>query len=144
MTDPALRRLQTLPSWLLGRAAALGHRLVADHLAEVELRLSHHAVLCAVAEYQPVAQAELARTVKIDPKDMVTVLNDLQARDLVTRTRDPKDARRNLITLSPGGCELLHRTEALGEQANAELVAPLSPAEREQLNDLLRRIIADR
>ncbi|MGK4579712.1 MarR family winged helix-turn-helix transcriptional regulator [Kitasatospora sp. HPMI-4] len=144
MNDPALRRLHTLPSWLLGRAAALGHRLMADRLAEAELRWPHHAVLCAVAEYQPVAQAELARTVKIDPKDMVTVLNELQGRRLVTRTRDPKDARRNLITLSPAGREVLHRTEALGEQANAELVAPLSQAEREQLNALLLRVICDR
>ncbi|MDH6130160.1 MarR family winged helix-turn-helix transcriptional regulator [Kitasatospora sp. GP82] len=144
MTDPALSRLQTLPSWMLGRAAALGHRLVADQLARAELRLPHHAVLCAVAEYEPVAQAELARTVKIDPKDMVAVLNDLQARELVSRTRDPKDARRNLITLSPAGRELLHHTEALGAEANAELVAPLTPAERRQLNDLLGRIIAER
>ncbi|GAA2248394.1 MULTISPECIES: MarR family winged helix-turn-helix transcriptional regulator [Kitasatospora] len=144
MNDPALSRLQTLPSWLLGRAAALGHRLVAEHLAEAELRLPHHAVLCAVAEYEPVAQAELARTVKIDPKDVVTVLNELQARELVTRTRDPKDARRNLITLSAAGRELLRRTETLGEQANAELVAPLGPAEREQLGVLLQRVISDR
>jgi len=144
MSDAPLSRLQTLPSWLLGRASALGHRLVSEHLAQAGLRMPHHAVLCAVAESGPLAQAELARTVKIDPKDMVAVLNDLQAGEFVTRTRDPKDARRNLIALSPAGRELLRRSEALGDQANDELVAPLSAAERDQLNALLRRIIAAR
>ncbi|WP_441247286.1 MarR family winged helix-turn-helix transcriptional regulator [Kitasatospora sp. McL0602] len=142
MTDPALSRLQALPSWLLGRAAALGHRLVAERLAEAGLRLPHHAVLAAVAEYQPVAQAELARQVKIDPKDMVTVLNELEARELLTRTRDPQDARKKLITLSPAGRDVLRHTEELGSRANAELVAALTPAEQDQLGGLLRRIIA--
>ncbi|MFD9123764.1 MarR family winged helix-turn-helix transcriptional regulator [Kitasatospora sp. NPDC059571] len=144
MSDPALSRLQTLPSWLLGRAASRGHRLVADHLARLDLRLNQHAVLCGIAEHGPLAQAELARAVRIDPKDIVTALNELQARGLLTRERDPRDARKNLIALSTEGRTVLQQAEELGLQANAELTATLSPEERAQLNKLLERLVIDR
>ncbi|MFE6495894.1 MarR family winged helix-turn-helix transcriptional regulator [Streptomyces sp. NPDC057748] len=140
-TTPApLSRLQTLPSWLLGRAAALGHRLVGEQLAEEGVRMPHHAVLCGIAELGPIAQAELSRIVRIDPKDMVTVLNELQAKKLISRTRDPRDARKNALALTAGGRALLRRLEELGDQANEALLAPLTPDERKQLSALLARL----
>ncbi|MFJ3711206.1 MarR family transcriptional regulator [Streptomyces sp. NBC_01387] len=137
-----LSRLRTLPSWLLARASARGHRLVSEHLAEEGVRMPHHAVLCGIAELGPLAQAELSRTVRIDPKDMVTVLNELQAKQLISRTRDPRDARKNALELTADGRALLHRLEKLGDRANDELLAPLTPTERKQLNALLARLIA--
>ncbi|MFE2374120.1 MarR family winged helix-turn-helix transcriptional regulator [Streptomyces sp. NPDC059398] len=140
-TSPALARITALPSWLLGRAAARGHRLLADAFAGEGLRLPHHVVLTAVAALGPVSQAELGRTVRIDPKDMVTVVGELQAKGLVTRTPDPADRRKNAIAVSSAGRTALHRLEELGDAANDELLAPLDPAERAQLTALLSRIV---
>ncbi|MER7394916.1 MarR family winged helix-turn-helix transcriptional regulator [Streptomyces sp. NPDC000151] len=133
-------RIRALPSWLLGRAAARGHRLVAEALAREGMRMMHHAVLSAVAELGPVSQADLGRSLSIDPKDMVTIVNDLVAEELVTRAPDPGDRRKNAVTISPAGSRTLRRTQKLGDAANAELTAALSPAERDQLVDLLTRI----
>jgi DNA-binding MarR family transcriptional regulator len=140
-TAHAPARIRALPSWLLGRAAARGHRLVAEALAQVGMRMMHHAVLSAVAELGPLSQAELGRSLSIDPKDMVTILNDLQDDGLVTRASDAKDRRKNAITLSPGGRRRLLQTDRLGREANDELTAALTPAERTQLMDLLARIV---
>ncbi|UQA92188.1 MarR family winged helix-turn-helix transcriptional regulator [Streptomyces halobius] len=137
-------RIRALPSWLLGRAAARGHRLVADALAAEGMRMMHHAVLSAVAELGPVSQAELGRTLGIDPKDMVAIVNDLQKDELVTRTPDPNDRRKNAIGISAAGRRRLRRTQRLGDEANAELTAALTPEERAQLIDLLTRIAAPR
>jgi DNA-binding MarR family transcriptional regulator len=134
-------RIRVLPSWLLGRAAARGHRLVAEALAGEGMRMMHHAVLSAVAELGPVSQAQLGRSVSIDPKDMVAIVNDLQNGGLVTRTPDPADRRKNAITISAHGMRRLQRTERLGDEANDELTAALTPAEREQLINLLTRIV---
>ncbi|BDH13802.1 MarR family winged helix-turn-helix transcriptional regulator [Streptomyces hygroscopicus] len=139
-TPYAPSRIRALPSWLLGRAAARGHRLVADALAGEGMRMMHHAVLSAVDELGPVSQAELGRTLGIDPKDMVAIVNDLQQDGLVTRTPDPKDRRKNAIEISADGRRRLRRTQELGDAANAELTAVLTPAEREQLIALLTRI----
>lgn len=140
-TPYAPARIRSLPSWLLGRAAARGHRLVAEALAEEGMRMMHHAVLSAVGELGPVSQAELGRSVGIDPKDMVAVVNDLQADGLVTRTPDPKDRRKNAVEISAAGRRRLRRTEELGDRANDELTAGLTPAEREQLMALLARVV---
>ncbi|WP_405615132.1 MarR family winged helix-turn-helix transcriptional regulator [Streptomyces sp. NBC_00076] len=139
MTE-ALQRIQSLPSWLVGRVAARARGLVAGALAAEGLRLMHHAVLAATAEYGPVAQAELGRRLAVDPKDMVGILNDLQQAGLVLRTPDPADRRKNAITATPEGMAVLTRCAALAEAANAELLAPLTPDEQKQLVTLLTRV----
>ncbi|WP_107101205.1 MarR family winged helix-turn-helix transcriptional regulator [Streptacidiphilus griseoplanus] len=137
---PAPSRIRPLPSWLLGRAAARGRGLVAEALARHDLRMWHHVVLAAVADLGPVAQAELGRTISLDPKDMVGVLNDLQTAGLVLRTPDPADRRKNAVSLTPEGEQRLRECTRAARRANDELLAPLSAAEREQFLDMLRRI----
>ncbi|MFF4529564.1 MarR family winged helix-turn-helix transcriptional regulator [Streptomyces sp. NPDC001407] len=138
--EPTLNRIRTLPSWLLNRASARGRRLVGEAFAREGMRMPHHAVLSAVADLGPVAQAELGRTTGFDPKDMVGILNDLQAAELITRTPDPADRRKNAISLTPEGHRLRARLAILGEEANETLLAVLSPAEREQFLALLTRV----
>ncbi|MFF4405990.1 MarR family winged helix-turn-helix transcriptional regulator [Streptomyces sp. NPDC001404] len=138
---PALDRIQALPSWLLNRASVRGRRLVAEALARDGMRMPHHAVLSAVADLEPVAQAELGRTTGFDPKDMVGLLNDLQDQGLVTRAPDPNDRRKNAITLTPQGRKRLTRLAKLGEEANEALLSALSPAERELFLALLQRVV---
>ncbi|MFB6827095.1 MarR family winged helix-turn-helix transcriptional regulator [Streptomyces virginiae] len=136
----ALQHIQSLPSWLVGRVAARGRELVAAALAAEGLKLMHHAVLAATAEYGPVAQADLGRRLAVDPKDMVGMLNHLQEAGLVLRTPDPGDRRKNAVTVTPEGTAVLDRCAALAEAANADFLAPLTPPEREHLVALLTRL----
>ncbi|MFD0127381.1 MarR family winged helix-turn-helix transcriptional regulator [Streptomyces virginiae] len=136
----ALQHIQSLPSWLVGRVAARGRELVAAALAAEGLKLMHHAVLAATAEYGPIAQADLGRRLAVDPKDMVGMLNHLQEAGLVLRTPDPDDRRKNAVTVTPEGTAVLARCAALAEAANAEFLAPLAPPEREHLVALLTRL----
>ncbi|MET7388198.1 MarR family winged helix-turn-helix transcriptional regulator [Streptomyces sp. NPDC005529] len=136
----ALQRIQSLPSWLVGRVAARARGLVAEALTAEGLKLMHHAVLAASSEYGPVAQAELGRRVAVDPKDMVGILNELQQAGLVLRAPDPADRRKNAITVTPEGTAVLTRCAALAEAANAELLAPLTADEQSQLMVLLKRV----
>ncbi|MEV6791604.1 MarR family transcriptional regulator [Streptomyces sp. NPDC051320] len=136
----ALEHIQSLPSWLAGRVAARGRSLVAEAIAGEGLKLPQHAVLAAVAEYGPVAQADLVRRLAIDAKDVVLLLNHLEKSGLVVREPDPRDRRKNAVTVTPPGVRTLKRCAELAEQANAELLAPLSAAEREQLMALMVRV----
>ncbi|MFD9722278.1 MarR family winged helix-turn-helix transcriptional regulator [Streptomyces sp. NPDC059072] len=135
-----LQRIQSLPTWLVGRVAARGRGLVADAIAAEGLKLMHHAVLAATAEYGPVTQADLGRRLAIDPKDMVGILNHLQKQGLVLRAPHPSDRRKNAVTVTPEGTATLSRCGALAEAANAELLAPLTPDEQGQLMALLTRL----
>ncbi|MBB5122485.1 MarR family transcriptional regulator [Streptomyces eurocidicus] len=138
--EPALTRIRALPSWQLNRASARGRRLVSEALAREGVRMSHHAVLSAVSDLGPVAQAELGRTTGFDPKDMVGILNDLQAAGLVTRAPDPLDRRKNAISLTDEGGRRLARLAELGDEANEELLGALTPGERERFLELLRKV----
>ncbi len=140
MSEAPLPAIRSLPSWLLGRAAARGRALVAAALAEQDMRMWHHVVLSAVRDLAPVAQADLGRAVRLDPKDLVGVLDDLQAAGLAVREPDPRDRRKNAVSLTARGARLLKRCEKAAQAANDELLAPLSAAEREQFTGMLRRI----
>ncbi|MBL1103320.1 MarR family transcriptional regulator [Streptomyces sp. 5-8] len=140
MDEAPLPAIRSLPSWLLGRAAARGRALVADALAAEGLKMWHYVVLSAVRDLAPVAQADLARAVSLDPKDVVGILNDLQSAGLVDRTPDPRDRRKNAVTLAGEGGLLLARCEEAARGANDRLLAPLSAAERDQFMGLLIRI----
>jgi DNA-binding MarR family transcriptional regulator len=140
MSEPPLAAIRSLPSWLLGRAAARGRALVAEALAVEGLKMWHHVVLCAVRDLAPVAQADLGRGVGLDPKDLVGILNDLQSAELVVREPDTKDRRKNAVSLTEEGARLLARCEKAARAANDELLAPLSVAERERFMGLLIRI----
>ncbi|WP_055493829.1 MarR family winged helix-turn-helix transcriptional regulator [Streptomyces sp. TP-A0356] len=140
MARAPLLAIRSLPSWLLGRAAARGRALVAEALAVEGMKMWHHVVLSAVRDLAPVAQADLGRGVGLDPKDLVGVLDDLQAAGHVLRAPDPRDRRKNAVSLTAEGERLLQRCEKAARQANDALLAPLSAAERDQFMRLLIRI----
>jgi len=126
--------------WLLGRASLRGQQLAYQLLAGAGVRKWHHAVLAALAEFGPAAQADIGRRLGVDRSDMVAILNDLERAGYVSRVPDPSDKRRNSVSLTAGGQTALDRFDRLIAQADAALLEPLSLAEREQLVSLLERV----
>jgi MarR family transcriptional regulator, lower aerobic nicotinate degradation pathway regulator len=134
-------RLWRLPSWLLGQGSMYARRLVGEALAAAGVRRHHFTVLLALDERGPASQAQLGRQLWIDRGDLVAVLNDLEGDGLVTRGRDDRDRRRNLVKLTTGGRTALKRLERRVEKAQASLLAPLSAPERRELERLLTRLV---
>ena len=139
-TTPA--RLTTKPTWLISRAEAHAHRLLAATFAAAGTRGYHYRLLAALQEFGPASQASLGRRSGIDRSDVVAALNELAGRGLVERTPDPADHRRNIVTITPAGAACLDQLENLVAGVQDELLAPLSPEEREQLIRLLSRVLA--
>ncbi|MFE4261191.1 MarR family winged helix-turn-helix transcriptional regulator [Streptomyces sp. NPDC056883] len=140
---PALpARLRELPSRLLSQASAHATRLVTEGLSGADARKWHYATLVALDEFGPASQAALSGRTDIHRSDLVAVINELAARELVERTPDPADRRRNVITLTTAGRRRLRKLEQLLAAAQEELLSPLSAPEREQLVDLLGRLVA--
>jgi DNA-binding MarR family transcriptional regulator len=140
--DSAPARLASLPSWLITQTAMHAHRLVTQGLGAVEARGYHYRLLATLDEFGPASQAALGRRTGIHFSDMVATINELADRELVDRAPDPDDRRRNVITLTPAGRRLLHRLDRRVAQIQDELLAPLSPPERDQLAELLGRILS--
>ena len=140
MDAPA--RLRRLPTWLLGQAALAGDRRVGEALAAEGVRKYHFRVLVALSEHGPLSQADLGRRLHIDRSDMVAVVGDLEQAGYVGRRRDRDDRRRNVVAVTGDGEAALERMDAAVQRAQADLLAPLSAAERHELARLLERLLS--
>jgi MarR family transcriptional regulator, lower aerobic nicotinate degradation pathway regulator len=129
------------PSWLVGEVSRVAHRLLTGKLATAGSRGYHYRLLAALQEFGPASQAELGRRTGMDRSDVVAAVNELVGRGLADRSPDPADGRRNIITITPAGTAHLRRLEELLDDVQNELLAPLSPAERQQLIHLLTRVL---
>jgi MarR family transcriptional regulator, lower aerobic nicotinate degradation pathway regulator len=139
--DAPPARLAELPTWLISETSRQAHRLLSDRLATSGSRGYDYRLLAALQEFGPASQAKLGRRTGMDRSDVAAVLDDLAGRRLAERSPDPADGRRNVITITPAGTAHLRRLDSLLAGVQDELLAPLSPAEREQLISLLTRVL---
>jgi len=134
-------RLRRRAGRLLSLTAMQSDRVTNEGLGRVDARKWHYAVLASLQEYGPGSQATLSRHTGIYRSDMVAVLNELADRDLVERAPDLDDRRRNVITITAQGRRQLRRLDKVLDDLDDELLAPLTAAERDQLVQLLTRLL---
>lgn len=139
-TAPA--RLSSMPSWLLNQVALPAQRIIAEALASVGARRQHYSVLSALDEFGPASQAALGRRCGIDRSDMVALVNELAAAGRLERTPDAEDRRRNVIAITDAGRKFLSELDRLLQDAQDDLLAPLSSRERAELVRLLGAVLA--
>jgi DNA-binding MarR family transcriptional regulator len=124
-------RLARASAWRLGRS-----------LAESGLGWAEYAVLHHLDAQGAVAQRELAAALRIQPSNMVALLDELQHRGLLDRSPDPADRRRHRVELTPRGHAMLARATKAARAAEADLLAPLTAGERRRLHSYLVRVTA--
>ena len=98
-----------------------------------------YTALTVLARRDGLTSAELARNAFVTPQSMGDLVSALERRDLVVRHRDPRHARRLLISLTPAGHELLARTESQVRALEERMLGGLTAAERAELRDYLNR-----
>jgi DNA-binding MarR family transcriptional regulator len=133
-----------MPTWLLSRAHARAQAIRADAFAAAGSSGYLSRVLASLADEGAASQAELSRRTGIDPSDVVAIVNDLVSRRLVTRERDPRDARRNVVTPTRAGRAELARLGAVITEIQERFLAPLNDSERRQLQRILTKLAEDR
>ena len=126
-------------SFLLARANALSIAAANAALADLGLRVRSYSVLSLAAEPSPPSQREIAEFLRLDPSQVVALVDDLQKAGLVTREPDPRDRRANVIAATPAGRTLLARARESVLRAEHELHSELTETERATLSALLRK-----
>jgi DNA-binding MarR family transcriptional regulator len=134
-------RLLSLPSRLLGLVAMYSDRLANERLARAGARKWHYAVLVTLRDFGSASQSILSQRTGIYRSDLVAVINELAEREFVQRVPDPVDHRRNVVTMTPQGRRHLRRLDALVDSLEKDLLSPLTQDEREELTQLLRRLL---
>jgi len=127
-------------SFLLARANAVslaaGNRALAPH----GLKARSYSVLLLAAGDSGPSQRELAEFLRLDPSQVVSLVDDLQARELVERRPDPSDRRANIVVATAKGRALAEQARGSAAAAEAELHAELTVEQRRVIGEVLRTL----
>jgi MarR family transcriptional regulator, lower aerobic nicotinate degradation pathway regulator len=124
-------RLARASAWRLGRS-----------LRESGLRWPEFAVLHHLDAQGPIAQRDLAQGLRIQPSNLVALLDQLEERHFLARSPDPADRRRHRVELTADGRRAVKRARVATRRAEADLLGPLSVSERREFHTLLIRLTA--
>ncbi|MCB2008995.1 MAG: MarR family transcriptional regulator [Burkholderiaceae bacterium] len=98
--------------------------------AGLDLTSVQFAALDTIARQSGIDQATLAATISFDRATIGGVIDRLEQKGLVQRVVSEQDRRARQLHLTPEGAQLLAASRPVVEALQAEILAPLSAAER--------------
>lgn len=99
-----------------------------------------YAVLTVVSAFPGLSQQDLGELASLERSTTADVVARLDRNSWIDRTRDPADARRTVLVLTPPARVAMPVLTAQAERAQAQLFAVLEPHEQVRLIELLRRV----
>jgi MarR family transcriptional regulator, lower aerobic nicotinate degradation pathway regulator len=106
-------------------------------LAPLGLRPRHLVALTVLRNRGDCTQQALAATLEMDGTNIVGLLNELEAENLIERRRSPEDRRRHVVELTDVGATQLAKAELALAAVEDEVLGALDVSERETLYSLL-------
>jgi DNA-binding MarR family transcriptional regulator len=128
------------PIFLLARASALAIAAGNASLAEHGLKARSYAVLALAASDARPTQRELSEFLRLDPSQVVALVDGLQMRRLVQREADPSDRRANVVVITDEGRDMFARARVSAQAAERQLHGGLSEENRTLVMELLREL----
>ena len=133
---------QHAPGHLIRRAHQLAVAIFMEETGGFDVTPVQFAILNALVEDPGEDQVTLAGKVAFDAATFGSVIGRLEAKGWVRREPDAVDRRRKLLWVTPEGeAAALQMKRAVGK-AQSRIVAPLEAAERQQLVNLLGKLVA--
>ena len=144
-SSEATVRLSSAPianeiEFLLARARTVGIIRANQALGSLGLKVRHYVVLSLAASDLTPSQRELAEFLQLDPSQIVSTIDVLEARGWVERKPSPEDRRIKVLHATTAGQGVLAQAQTAIQEAERDSLADLSLDEREQLRGLLKRI----
>jgi DNA-binding MarR family transcriptional regulator len=118
------------------RHVAVWARLVSSEISSVQ-----YSILAVLDQRGEASQRELCDDVDLDRSTVADLVSRMEKHGLIQRRRDPRDSRRNTVTLTEHGLAERRRLAPLVEQVQAELTSPLDAEDADSLRRFLRRLL---
>ncbi|MFL6055812.1 MAG: MarR family winged helix-turn-helix transcriptional regulator [Actinoallomurus sp.] len=132
--------LRASTGYLLTRLGAESRRRWARMLVEHGMTPHHYAALLALDDLTVTHQQHLAALIGVDPRNAVSVVDFLERRGFIERTRDPADRRRHAIALTAEGRATIRGLRHAGERIERDMLDGLTGDEQSALHALLHRL----
>jgi DNA-binding MarR family transcriptional regulator len=133
--------LPRVPALLARRFQQVTATMIGNAIAGEGIVQSEYASLIALEIEPGIDQRRLADAIGIDPSNASLVVERLHSMGLIERRVNGTDRRARELYLTPKGKALWRRARVKGRVANAKVIEPLAPHERELFLDMLIRVI---
>jgi MarR family transcriptional regulator, lower aerobic nicotinate degradation pathway regulator len=108
-------------------------------IAPFGLRPRHLVALTVLRDGGGSTQQALSTTLQIDSTNLVGLLNELEADELIERRRSAEDRRRHIVELTPTGAKRLAEAEFALAAVEDDVLGRLDDDQREALYRLLQQ-----
>lgn len=118
-------------------------RALRDRIAPYGVVPGQFPALLSLYEEDGITQSQLAERVQIEQPTIAKTLQRMERDALVERVRDPADARRARIHLTPRARELQSALTTAADDVNARALEGLQKDEADGLMRTIQRVIAN-
>lgn len=133
--------LPRVPALLARRFQHVCTAMISDAIVGGGVVQIEYASLIALEIEPGIDQRRLAHAVGIDPSNASLVVDRLHSMGLIDRRVNGADRRARQLYLTAKGKALWRKLRVRSKVANAAILAPLAPHERELFLDLLVRVV---
>ncbi|WP_458042754.1 MULTISPECIES: MarR family winged helix-turn-helix transcriptional regulator [Bacteria] len=127
-------------SFLLARANAISLATTNEALAMHGLKVRSYSVLGVAASDARPTQRELSEFLRLDPSQIVSIIDELETRGLVRREPDPNDRRVNVVVVTPEGREKFAAARVVAQKSELDMLALLDSTEIAALAEALNAL----
>ncbi len=139
-TPLAPSRATTSAAFLLAQVGGHAAMRFGERLSGLGLTPPHAGILGAINGSEGLSQQALCERLRVMPSRLVTLVDELEQRELVERRDKPDDRRTHALHLTEQGRSVLTAIGQVAREHQEALCAALTREERQQLAGLLRRI----
>ena len=140
-TPAEVFRFQRAPGHLIRRAHQVSVALFAEEVGAHGVTPVQFAILNALREQPGIDQITLAQRVAFDAATIGSVIGRLEKKNWLHRRAAEADRRRKLLWLTADGERAARAMQSAVEVAQQRIMAPLDPAEQQQLVRLLDKLL---
>lgn len=130
------------PGHVIRRLQQIAVQLFHEEMASHGLTPTQFVTLLAIQDRGGVDQVTLSRVTMIDRSMMARIVETLARRGLIRKLADKVDKRANSLFLTPKGAQLLVNAVPAVKKSQAEILRPLSGADRSEFMRMVGTILA--
>lgn len=130
-----------MPGHLIRRLQQIAVALFMSETNGFDITPVQYAALLTVRHHPDIDQTALVNLIAFDRSTIGDVVTRLVAKRLLLRSKGKNDARTKVLRLAPAGERLLDEIEASVAAAQRQILAPLSPRERDVFMSMLTKLV---
>ncbi|MEV4110202.1 MarR family transcriptional regulator [Nonomuraea sp. NPDC049695] len=133
-------KLTSTLAFRLGTLGAVVTERFSARLTAHDLKPKQVGLLAVLDSGAAASQLDIAKLMNVAPSLVVSLADRLEELGAVRRERDPSDRRRQTLTLTARGRDLLSACTEAAAEIDAELTEGLGPEEAEVLRGAMRKL----